>query len=112
MSGNIWLDWITLSVSIFNTIIMLWMGLMILLSSDKRTWGVWLAAGGLLVGSLFFVSHTAIIGQEISFFTPGHQLLVACGLGAGCRCSVWLVYRHALVFRLLGELSIQLAYSA
>jgi signal transduction histidine kinase len=71
MSGNIWLDWSTLSVSIFNTIIMLWMGLMILLSSDKRTWGVWLAAGGLLVGSLFFVSHTAIIGQEISFFTPG-----------------------------------------
>jgi signal transduction histidine kinase len=50
---------------------MLWMGLMILLSSDKPTWGVWLAAGGLLVGSLFFVSHTAIIGQEISFFTPG-----------------------------------------
>jgi signal transduction histidine kinase len=81
MSGNIWLDWITLSVSIFNTIIMLWMGLMILLSSDKRTWGVWLAAGGLLVGSLFFVSHTAIIGQEISFFTPGTNFWWHVGWG-------------------------------
>jgi signal transduction histidine kinase len=81
MSGNIWLDWTTLSVSIFNTIIMLWMGLMILLSSDKRTWGVWLAAGGLLVGSLFFVSHTAIIGQEISFFTPGTNFWWHVGWG-------------------------------
>jgi signal transduction histidine kinase len=81
MSGNIWLDWTTLSVSIFNTIIMLWMGLMILFSSDKRTWGVWLAAGGLLVGSLFFVSHTAIIGQEISFFTPGTNFWWHVGWG-------------------------------
>jgi signal transduction histidine kinase len=81
MSGNLWLDWLTLSVSIFNTIIMLWMGLMILLSSDKRTWGVWLAAGGLLAGSLFFVSHTAIIGQEISFFTPGTNFWWHVGWG-------------------------------
>ena len=81
MSGNFWLDWTTLSVSIFNTIIMLWMGLMILLSSDKRTWGVWLAAGGLLAGSLFFVSHTAIIGQEISFFTPGTNFWWHVGWG-------------------------------
>jgi len=71
MSGNIWLDWATLSISVFNTVIMLWMGLMILLSADKRTWGVWLASGGLLFGAMFFISHTAIIGQEISFFSAG-----------------------------------------
>ncbi len=71
MIGNFWLDWLTLAVSIFNTIIMLWMGMMILLSTDKRTPGVWFASGGLLFGALFFVSHTAIIGQEVSFFTPG-----------------------------------------
>jgi signal transduction histidine kinase len=81
MIGNFWLDWLTLSISIFNTIIMLWMGLMILLSTDKRTPGVWLASGGLLFGALFFVSHTAIIGQEISFFTSGTNFWWHIGWG-------------------------------
>lgn len=81
MSGNFWLNWATLSVSIFNTIIMLWMGLMILFSAEKRTWGVWLAAGGLLFGAMFFVSHTAIIGQKISIFTPGTNFWWHVGWG-------------------------------
>ena len=103
MSGNIWLDWTTLSVSIFNTIIMLWMGLMILLSSDKRTWGVW--SGCWRAPRRSHCSLSAIppsSGRRSPFLPPG-RILVACGMGAGCRGSVWLVYCHALVLRVLGE---------
>ena len=54
---------------------------MILLSAEKRTWGVYLAAGGLLFGAMFFISHTAIIGQDISIFTPGTNFWWHVGWG-------------------------------
>lgn len=71
MSGNPLLDGTLLAVSFFNTIVALWLGLLILLSAERRSWGVWLTAGGLLAGSAFFICHTAILEQEISFFTTG-----------------------------------------
>lgn len=71
MSGNFWLDGMLLSISIFNIIIMLWLGLMVLLSAEKRTWGVFFAASGLLAGVLFFVAHAALLGQNIARFTSG-----------------------------------------
>jgi signal transduction histidine kinase len=71
MSGNFWLDWILLAVSIFDVIVTLWLGLMILFSAERRTWGVYLAASGLLAGSLFFISHAALLGQNIAGFTFG-----------------------------------------
>ncbi len=54
---------------------------MIFLSAEKRTWGVCLAAGGLLFGAMFFVSHTAIIGQDISYFSPGTNFWWHVGWG-------------------------------
>lgn len=68
MSGNVWLDGLILAVSICNMILMLWLGLTILLTAEKRTWGVWLASGGMFAGSIFFISHSAILGQDLSFF--------------------------------------------
>ena len=56
------LDWATMAVSLFNTILLTWLGLTVLLNADRRDWGIWLASGGLLLGGAFFVSHTAILG--------------------------------------------------
>ncbi|MCE1255460.1 MAG: hypothetical protein LWX83_18170, partial [Anaerolineae bacterium] len=71
MSGSFFLDWITLSISLFNTILLLWLGLTVLLDAEKRTWDVWLAAEGLLMGAAFFVSHSAILAQGLNTFGAG-----------------------------------------
>lgn len=62
MTGNFPLSWITLTISIGNTILLLWLGLTVLLNSEHRTLGIWIAGAGLLLSSLFFLSHTAILG--------------------------------------------------
>ncbi len=62
MTGDWRLDWPILSISIFNTVLLIWLSLTVLLNAEKRDWGVWLVGGGLLSGALFFVSHTALIG--------------------------------------------------
>jgi two-component sensor histidine kinase len=71
MTGNTWLDWLILAVSLFNTILLLWLGLTVLLNAEQRTWGVWLSGSGLLVGGAFFISHSAILGYGFSFIGPG-----------------------------------------
>jgi signal transduction histidine kinase len=62
MSGNFLLDWATLAVSLFNTILMFWLGLTVLLNAERRDWGVWVTGGGLILGGVFFISHSAILG--------------------------------------------------
>jgi len=65
MTKNLLLDWAVLAVSLFNTILLAWLGITVLLNSDRRRWGIWLSGGGLLLGALFFVSHTAVLGQGL-----------------------------------------------
>jgi hypothetical protein len=60
------LDWATMAVSLFNTIILLWLGITVLVNSERRAWGVWLAGGGLLLAGFFFVSHSAMLGHGLS----------------------------------------------
>lgn len=62
MGGSLLLNWAVIAVSLFNTILLIWLGLTVLLNADRRDWGIWLASGGLLLGGAFFVSHTAILG--------------------------------------------------
>jgi signal transduction histidine kinase len=71
MSGTFWLDWAILAASLFNTILLVWLGLTVLLNADRRNWGVWLMGGGLLAGASFFVSHSAILGQELAMNLDG-----------------------------------------
>jgi signal transduction histidine kinase len=71
MTGGLMLDWVVLAVSLFNTILLLWLGLTVFLNAEARVWGIWLAAGGLLLGAIFFISHTAILGHGLSSATPG-----------------------------------------
>jgi signal transduction histidine kinase len=63
MTRNLVLNWAVLAVSLFNTILLTWLGITVLLNSDRRRWGIWFAGGGLLLGAVFFVIHTAVLGQ-------------------------------------------------
>ena len=65
MSGNFWLDTAALTVSLFSTILLLWLGIVVLASADRRSPGIWLAGGGLLCGGIFFLIHSAILGRGV-----------------------------------------------
>jgi anti-sigma regulatory factor (Ser/Thr protein kinase) len=70
MQARYLLDWATTTVSFFNTIALLWLGLTVLLNADRRTWGTWAAGGGCLLGGLFFVGHSAVVGRGIGTVSP------------------------------------------
>jgi signal transduction histidine kinase len=81
MTGNVLLAWATMAVSLFNTILLVWLGLTVLLNAERRTWGIWLAGGGLLTGGAFFVSHTALLGQGLSTVSRGMDFWWHLGWG-------------------------------
>lgn len=71
MTGDLLLDWAIMVVSLFATILLLWLGLTVLLNAERRSWGIWLAGGGLLMGGAFFVSHSAILGHGPTYASQG-----------------------------------------
>ena len=71
MSNNFFLDWAILSVSLTNTILLLWLGLTVLLNAERKNWGVWLTGGGFLLGAAFFLSHSIILGYGFNYFNWG-----------------------------------------
>jgi signal transduction histidine kinase len=71
MSGFFLLDWASLAVSLFNTMILLWLGLAIMLNAERRSIGLWFSSGMLLLGSVFFLSHSAILGIGPGWISPG-----------------------------------------
>ena len=71
MGGAVTGDWLlhgaVMAVSFFNTLLLLWLGLTVLLNAERRTWGIWLAGGGLLAGAAFLAIHSAIYGQGLAY---------------------------------------------
>jgi signal transduction histidine kinase len=67
MTGNFFIDWPIMAVSLINLILSLWLGVTVLLNAERRTWGVWLAGGGLLLGAAFFISHSTILGYGLDY---------------------------------------------
>ncbi|MBN1564277.1 MAG: hypothetical protein JXA10_10595 [Anaerolineae bacterium] len=61
-------DWALISISLFNALLLIWLGLTIVLNAERRDWGVRLVTAGFLSGALFFVCHTVIIGHELTIF--------------------------------------------
>jgi len=59
------LTWGGLAVSFYITISLMWLGFMVLLIGSRRSPGTWLVSIGLLLGALFFTSHTAILGRGL-----------------------------------------------
>jgi signal transduction histidine kinase len=66
MTDDILLNWAAMALSLFNSVLLFWLGLTVLMNSDRRAWGIWLGGLGLLLGAAFFVSHSAILGLGIS----------------------------------------------
>ncbi len=71
ITDNWLLNWALLTISLFNTIALLWLGITVLLNAERRSWGLWLAAGELLLGGAFFLSHTIILGYGVETFSRG-----------------------------------------
>jgi signal transduction histidine kinase len=68
MTGYPFFDWALLFVSLFNAILMLWLGLTVMLNAEHRLppgrsgrWGFWIAGASFLLGSIFFFAHTAVL---------------------------------------------------
>ena len=68
MTENWVLNWAIMAVSLFNTILLIWLGLTVLLNAERRTWGLWLAGGEILLGGLFFLIHSIILGLGLNTF--------------------------------------------
>ncbi len=81
MSGNHWLDWVILTVSLFNTMLLAWLGVTVLLHAERRNLGVWAVVAGLLVGALFFVSHSALVSRPLFPFTAATDFWWHAGWG-------------------------------
>jgi signal transduction histidine kinase len=68
MTENWALNWAIMAVSLFNTVLLIWLGLTVLLNAERRTWGLWLAGGEILLGGVFFLIHTIILGHGLNTF--------------------------------------------
>lgn len=60
------LDAAALTMSLFNTMLLTWLGLTIFLTSERRSPGILLTTAGLLFGASFFVAHSVILAQVFS----------------------------------------------
>ena len=68
MTDNLLLNCAVMAVSLFNTILLVWLGLTVLLNAERRTWGLWLAGGEILLGGVFFLIHSIILGYGLNTF--------------------------------------------
>jgi len=71
LSNYFFLNWVVLAISLFNTILLLWLGMTVLLNAERRTPGLWIAGSMLLLGGIFFLSHSAILGFAPAFLNRG-----------------------------------------
>src|SRR5688572_24886738 len=68
MTGLLLLDWPALALSLFNAALMLWLGLTVALNAERRgggAWGTWLITASLLLGAVFFISHSALLSLDL-----------------------------------------------
>jgi signal transduction histidine kinase len=81
MTGYFFLDWALLSVSLFDAILMFWLGLTVLLNAELQAppgrssrWGVWIAGISFQLGAVFFLAHTVILGLGLDQILPGLEI--------------------------------------
>ncbi|HTP09952.1 MAG TPA: ATP-binding protein [Anaerolineae bacterium] len=63
------------AVSLFNTVLLLWLGLTVLLTGDRRKPATIAGGVGLLLGALFFMGHTLLIAHTVDFFGGGVNIV-------------------------------------
>jgi signal transduction histidine kinase len=59
------------AVSLFNTVLLLWLGLTVLLTGNRRRPATIAGGAGLLLGALFFMGHTLLVAHTVDFFGRG-----------------------------------------
>src|SRR5512144_1910484 len=59
------------AVSLFNMVLLLWLGLTVLLTGNRRKPATIAGGVGLLLGALFFMRHTLLIAHTVDFFGRG-----------------------------------------
>ena len=64
------ITWAINTLSFFNLVSFLWLGLTVLLNAERRGWGTWVAGGGLILGGLFFAGHSAVVSHSLDGFNP------------------------------------------
>src|SRR5262245_63218892 len=126
------LDWAIISVSFFNTVAFLWLGLTVLLNAERRRWGTWAAGSALILAGLFFVGHSAVVGHDLLTFGPDIEFwwrvswlpvvgapylwylltLWYTGVLRGERHRVWLAVVSVLGFAVLGMVIVACALSS
>ncbi|MBN1135441.1 MAG: ATP-binding protein [Anaerolineae bacterium] len=74
------LTWALVAVSLFNTILLLWLGMTLWLHAGRRSAGVVVAVGGFLLGSALFISHSALLLSETLSLTRSNTLWLAVGM--------------------------------
>ncbi len=63
------MDFLITGLSFMNAMLLLWLGFTVILNAQEKTWGIWLAGSGLLVGGLFFLLHSIVIGIYPDLFS-------------------------------------------
>ncbi len=88
MTGQFFLDWSALAISLFNASLLIWLGLTVALNAERARparaggspaasrprgtgWGTALIAASLLVGGLFFVAHSALLTYDLNTVSAG-----------------------------------------
>src|SRR5258708_3670547 len=82
MTGQFFLDWSALAVSLFNASLLIWLGLTVALNAERPRraraagqpgagWGTALIAASLLLGGLFFVAHSALLTYDLNSVSRG-----------------------------------------
>ena len=92
MTGQFFLDWAALAISLFNASLLTWLGLTVALNAERprrqparrerprevpregmagSNWGTPLIAASLLLGGLFFVAHSALLTYDLNTVTRG-----------------------------------------
>ncbi|MBI9047858.1 MAG: hypothetical protein JEZ00_00445 [Anaerolineaceae bacterium] len=69
LTHNLILDFGVTVLSIYNGVLLLWLGLTVILNAQRRTWGLWIAGIGLLSGSIFFMLHSMVVGIYPDIFS-------------------------------------------
>ena len=103
MIPNFLITWALVAVSLFNTILLLWLGITLWLNANRRDLGIVVIAVGFLLGSAFFVAHAALLLSDTWQLTRSNTLWLAVAVTPVTLLPyVWYVVLSALQ-RLLGR---------
>ena len=65
LAHQVLIPWALEAISLFNTVLLIWLGMTVLFNARQRSWGNWLAGLGLLLGGAFFLAHTASFDYDV-----------------------------------------------